>query len=233
MTKEAGAEFSLVNKMNKDLHDTIKNSIIGGPSIIYQRETVQGKTKIRGGKTCEKVLGFDANALYLWVIGKDMPVGPYVRRRAANDFKPEYTDHWMNYQRLHEGKHIQDKDKRIGRFPVECYDIVTKIVYQFQGCYHHGYSFWLTEKVRDKRWLETKDEKFERTQKTTKTLRNKGFEVVELWECELSQFYKSHPRIYDLINSARPAFCQKHRGKVIESQMLNGVTSGQLFGMVE
>lgn len=77
--REAGAEFNLVDEKNRDIHNTIKN----GPSIIYHREAVKGKTKIRVGKTCQRVIGFDANALYLWAIGEEMPVGAFVRRRAT------------------------------------------------------------------------------------------------------------------------------------------------------
>ena len=35
--RSEGAEFSIIDKRNKDLHDTIKANIIGGPSIIFTR----------------------------------------------------------------------------------------------------------------------------------------------------------------------------------------------------
>ena len=35
------------------------------------------KTLIRGGKVCKKILGFDANALYLGAIGGNMPCGEH------------------------------------------------------------------------------------------------------------------------------------------------------------
>ncbi|GMF30877.1 unnamed protein product [Phytophthora lilii] len=31
--------------------------------------------KIRGGKVCKKIIGYDANALYLWALGNEMPCG--------------------------------------------------------------------------------------------------------------------------------------------------------------
>ena len=47
-------------------------------------------TKIRGGdELCRAIVGYDANALYLWAIMQDMPAGWYTRRRAANGFRPQ------------------------------------------------------------------------------------------------------------------------------------------------
>ena len=38
---------------------SVKTNIVGGPSNIYHRKAVKGETKIRGGKVCKKVLGYD------------------------------------------------------------------------------------------------------------------------------------------------------------------------------
>jgi hypothetical protein len=55
----------------------LKNNIRGGPSIIFNRYQEVDKTLIRGNKLCKNIIGFDANALYLWAIMQDMPVGKY------------------------------------------------------------------------------------------------------------------------------------------------------------
>ena len=52
----------------------LKNNIWGGPSIIFNRYQKVNKTLIRGNKLCKNIIGFDANALYLWAIMQDMPV---------------------------------------------------------------------------------------------------------------------------------------------------------------
>ncbi|KAG4043548.1 hypothetical protein PC123_g20986 [Phytophthora cactorum] len=53
----------------------MKANIAGGPSIIFNRYAKRNETKIRGGKLCKKVIRYDANALYLWALGNDMPYG--------------------------------------------------------------------------------------------------------------------------------------------------------------
>ena len=60
--------------------------MVGGPSIIFHRYHEAGKNKIREKemedqgkqtKTCQKVVGYDGNALYLWPIIQDMSTGSF------------------------------------------------------------------------------------------------------------------------------------------------------------
>lgn len=71
--KEQHVNFALFDKQNADHYERVKNNIVGGPSIIFNRQHCSGKTRIRGGKKCGSILGFDANALYLQVIGQYCP----------------------------------------------------------------------------------------------------------------------------------------------------------------
>lgn len=71
------AKFSLFKEEDKELFYLLKRNIVGGPSIIFHRYHEVNKTCIRGGKLCKKVLGYDANALYLWAISEVMPTGDY------------------------------------------------------------------------------------------------------------------------------------------------------------
>ena len=56
--------------------------MVGGSSIIFHRYQEAGKTKIREkemkdqgkqAKTCQKIVGYDANALFLWQSGRTCP----------------------------------------------------------------------------------------------------------------------------------------------------------------
>ncbi len=115
--EESGAEFSLIDQSNEELYQTIKRNIVGGPSIIFTRHAKVGETLIRGDKPCEKVVGYDANALYLWSIGQDMPEGMFVIRRSENEFRPEIRDkymqsfNWFTYLNQYEGTHILHREE--------------------------------------------------------------------------------------------------------------------------
>ena len=86
--------FSLFDQANSNLYCLTKDNT-GGPSIIFHRYHEAGNTKIReaekgqAAKLCEKIMGYDANALYLWALTQDMPTGSYTRRMAENEFKPK------------------------------------------------------------------------------------------------------------------------------------------------
>jgi hypothetical protein len=65
-----------IDEPNKDIYSKMKANIAGGPSIIFNRYSKRNETYIRGGsKLCKKVIGYDANALYLWALGNEMPCG--------------------------------------------------------------------------------------------------------------------------------------------------------------
>ena len=246
--RDARASFALFDEYNKDLYQTVKQNIIGGPSIIFTRHHCVGETKIRGQKPCGAILGFDANALYLQAIRQPMPVGPFVRRLAENDFRPELRDkymsayYWMDWEAHNRGLSIQHRlntgrEFRVGKYPVDGYvppaqpgDQAT--ILQFHGCYWHGHLCDVTKGIRDEKWHATRASKYRKTRETT-TYLQKEHRVIEMWECQFRQYCHQHPQIYDFIDSQRPGFFRHHKGKKTADAILDGVDSGELFGMVE
>lgn len=66
----------------KSLYKSLRQDIIGGPSIKFTRHHKSDETKIPNGEyTDKKIIGFDCNALYLWAIEQEQPTGFLV-----NDF---------------------------------------------------------------------------------------------------------------------------------------------------
>ena len=241
--RQAGASFSLFDESNKDLYYTIKDNIIGGPSIIFSRYHKAGETHIRGNpdKVCETVLGLDANALYLWSIDQNMPCGPFVRRKSENNFIPEKRDRylvmydWLEYVGKTKGVEIEHKlntgrEKKVGPFPVDGFDEEHNSIYQFHGCHWHGHQCWLTKSVKDEKWHKNRQQKFDKTMETSAYLRSKGFNVIEMWECEFRKQKQSDTMLKAFINSRLPQTPQR---AVNESEIFAGVQSGGLFGMVE
>ena len=85
--KSTDSDFYLLDEEDKitkedrkrnNLFYLLKDSIVGGPSIIFNRYHEANKTYIRNGKKlCKKIIGYDANALYLWAISQKMPTGKH------------------------------------------------------------------------------------------------------------------------------------------------------------
>ena len=63
-----------------EAYNMLKAAVVGGPSLVFTRKHVAGKTRIRSHKyeeanIVQRILGFDANGLYLSTMAKDMPCG--------------------------------------------------------------------------------------------------------------------------------------------------------------
>ena len=63
-----------------EAYEILTTGMVGGPSIVFCRYAEAGVSQIRShseadAKTCRAVLGFDANSLYLYCSGQEMPCG--------------------------------------------------------------------------------------------------------------------------------------------------------------
>jgi len=152
--------FTLFNQKDSDLFYLMRDNNVGGPSIIFHRYHEKGKTLIRehemkrrGGsrKGCQRISGFDSNALYLHSIMQPMPTGCYLRRLAAENFKPQFSlkmaVEWLEWESYTRGIPIRHQynntDKRLGQraLPVDGFHGPSLTVFQFQCKYNKIYFF--------------------------------------------------------------------------------------------
>lgn len=76
---------------NPEIFKKIRESIVGGPSIVFHRLLEAGKTKVPtisydevtkqyhvkvNGETVQCIVGYDATGLYLSCVGQELPCGP-------------------------------------------------------------------------------------------------------------------------------------------------------------
>ena len=221
--------FTVFNQTNKDLHKLVKDNIVGGPAIIFHRYHEKGITKIRGGsELCRKIVGYDANALYLWALMQDMPTGWYVRRREENGFRPQQAQpygqmaiQWLTRESDRTGCTIRHqgngREKRVGKLLVDGWCAKTRTAYQFHGCYFHGcpkcYDHEETNTLNGKTMVTL----LANTKKHTAYLR-RHVKVVEMWECTWKRERDPPPR---------------QKWQMTQQQIITAVVDGRLFGMVE
>ena len=72
----------LFNNKHADLHTRIKQNIVGGPSIVWNRLVVKNETQIRphdypDAKAVKTNLGYDASSLYLYCRGQDTSLATF------------------------------------------------------------------------------------------------------------------------------------------------------------
>jgi len=82
-TLSSGGGVVVLHAPSKEAYDMLKASVVGGPSLVFTRYHEAGVTKIRShqydddddARPCKRILGYDANALYLSTMKKEMPCG--------------------------------------------------------------------------------------------------------------------------------------------------------------
>ena len=81
-----------------EAYEMLSTGMIGGPSIVFCRHAEAGVSKIRShiyseadAKTCRSVLGLDANSLYLFCSGHEMPCGKEKVFKCNPEAKPEQS----------------------------------------------------------------------------------------------------------------------------------------------
>ena len=230
--------FTVFNRTNRDLHKLVKDNIVGGPAIIFHRYHEKDVTKIRGGsELCRKIVGYDANALYLWAIMQDMPTGWYTRRREENKFRPQQAQpygqmaaQWLTSVSFTTGHTIRHqsngREKRVGKLLVDGWCAETRTAYQFHGCYFHGcpkcYDHGETNTLNGK----TMGTLLENTRRNTAYLR-RHVETVEMWECDWKEIRKE-PDVKSFLDIPR-----HRKWTMTQQQIITAVVDGTLFGMVE
>ena len=75
---------------SKEAYEMLKEAVVGGPSLVFTRYHEVGKTRIRSHqypipRVCQNILGYDANALYLSTMLREMPCGKETVVRYAED----------------------------------------------------------------------------------------------------------------------------------------------------
>ena len=221
--------FTVFNRTNSDLHELVKDNIVGGPAIIFHRYHEKNVTRIRGGsEPCRSIVGYDANALYLWALMQDMPTGWYVRRREENGFRPQQAQpygqmavQWLTWEAAKNGctiRHqVNGREKRIGKLPVDGWCAETRTAYQFHGCYFHGCTNCYEPQETNTLNGKTMAELLADTKKHTTYLR-RHVKVVEMWECDWKRERDPPPR---------------QKWKMTSHSIIAAVIDGTLFGMVE
>ena len=222
--------FVNFNRTNSDLHQLVKDNIVGGPAIIFHRYHEKDVTKIRGGnELCSAIVGYDANALYLWAIMQDMPTGWYTRRRAENGFRPQQAQpfgqmavQWLTCESERTGLNIRHQvngcEKRIGNLPVDGWCAQTRTAYQFHGCFWHG----CPKCHADPEETNPKNGKtmavlLTDTKKHTAYLR-RHVKVIDMWQCEWKRQRDPPPR---------------QKWTMTQQQIIAAVVDSTLFGMIE
>jgi len=242
----------LIGRKDADLYKTIRNNIIGGPSIVFHRYHEADKTFIRKNsfdsksKVCKNVFGFDANALYLYCAMQELPTGSIIRRRKENNFRPKFCDYfgrlsveWLEYCSYLNGVFIQHKynkgEQKVGQhgLPVDGYCKQLKTVFQFHGCLFHGHKCVKTKGVV---FNPINGKSMTSLHQDTKIkesyIRALGYRLEVIYECQWESYKKFSKHCKDFVASFFSREMEENKS-MTEKDILNAVENNLFYGFVE
>ena len=236
------ATFALYGKNDSWLYKELRESVVGGPSLIFSRYHEKGVTKLRPyelgvqAETCQAVVGVDANSLYLGSWAKDFPCGDY-QVRVAPLFRVEarpthgysaVSIRWLESESQKRGcvkiaHKLNSGEIPIGarKLKVDGFLAEENLIFEFLGCYYHGCPECYAHKWHeihpyyDKTFEELHREGLERIA----YFKQLGYNVITQWECKYCE----------QINVPKRAPIS---GSLTETRILDMVKTGQLFGLV-
>ena len=127
---------------------------------------------------------------------------------------------------------LNNTEKRVGdrQLPVDGYDPVTNIQYQFMGCYWHGCPTCFDPERKHPTRGGTYGEIYETTMRNVAYLESVGYPPVVQWECTWKAEKRNNPSINEYLNSRFPG---REKNLKSSSQILEEVKTGEFFGTVE
>ena len=89
------------------------------------------------------------------------------------------------------------------RYTVDGYDTLTNTAYEFQGCFWHGCPKCYPNRTERHQRLEDRcaDDVYQYTQKKIQFLRDKGYKVVEMWECQWNKLKQERKDIKEFVEA--------------------------------
>ena len=88
-------KFSPFYESDKDLFEKIREDLTGGPSIVFTRKALNGKTFIKNSlNLCKSLVGIDATQLYTFSMCQYMQKRLYMRWEFDTDMQKVKTSHY-------------------------------------------------------------------------------------------------------------------------------------------
>ena len=242
--KSTRAKFHPFTEADKDLLEKTREDMVGGPSIVFTRRAVVDETFIRKSQNvCKSIVGIDASQLYSFSMCQPMPTGLYTRYEYDSElqrFKPRqnktrsFENMVMSYfQRIRPECKIESNittgtQKKIDCFSADGFCSHCNTVFEAMGCYYHYCPCQETRPSLSEKEVERGCKRREMDEMRRAYISNKGYNVIEMWECEWWKLYKSNSLVKQHLRESFP-----YKLPLTEEGLLQRIKDGNLFGYLQ
>ena len=155
---------------------------------------------------CKSIVGLDASQLYTYSMRQVMPTGLYTRWEFDFDIQKFKTRHnrtrnfenmVMSYYQETRPEcrivsfHTSGKQKKVDCFNVDGYCDHCKTVFEAMGCYYHLFPCQEIRTSLSDEDIAKGNKRREMYDLIREYIREKGYKIEEMWECEWWQNFKT------------------------------------------
>ena len=242
--KSTDSNFYPFTESDKDLLEKIREDMVGGPSIVFTRKAVVVETFIRKSTNlCKSIVGIDASQLYPYSMCQPMLTGLYTRweyysetkRLTARQNKSRYFENLVlsYFQQSRPDCKIESTVTTGRQKKIDCFNVVgicfhCNPVFEAMGCYHCYCPCQEARPPLTDTNIERGVKKRQQDEMRRDYIQQKGYQIVEMWECEWWSLYKADASVKSHLRENFPC-----RRPLSEEGLLQGVIDGRLFGYVQ
>ena len=237
-----------------ELHDQIRKSIVGGPSILFNRKVITGETKIKEHIYKKKalkvgsIISYDINGLYLSTLLQKIGEGPFHFYKLNNEnnlFLTHPTKITFEYKVIYllskelniNIQHTYYKGQHcVGykNIPVDGFFKLNnkKYIISTLGCFYH--------KCNICNYCKTEEDKiiYNNTLRILSYLRQHNYIILEFWEHTFNQFLKQ--KMISIPHMSRQRYLKENISYIFlqpkcqfsQNEVINSLKSGIMFGLI-
>ena len=218
--------------------------MVGGPFIVVTRKAVVDETFIRkSSNLCKSIVGIDASQLYPYSMCQPMPTGLYTRWEYDSETKRftarqnksgSFENMVLSYfqqsrpECKFESNVTTGRQKKIDCFNVDGICNHCNTVFEAMGCDYHYCLYQEARPSLTDADIERGVKKRQQDELRRDYIQQKGYEIVEMWECEWWRHYKTDAPVKSYLRANFP-----HKRLLSEEQLLQRIIDGRLFGYVQ
>ena len=198
--KFTSAKFYPFTESDKDLLQKIREDMAGGPSIVFTRKAVVDENFIRNSRNvCRSIVGIDASQLYSYSMCQPIPTGvytPWEYNTESSMYKPQqnksrnFENMFMSYfqrQRPYcniESFYTTGTQKKIVCFKADNFVAHCKTMFEAMCCFYQNCACQEARLSLTEEDIKRGNKYREMDQMRKQYSEEKGYNVVEAWECE-------------------------------------------------
>ena len=242
--KSTDSKFYPFTESDTDLLEKIREDMVGGPSIVFTRKAVVDETYIRKSTNlCRSIFGIDASQLYPHSMCQPMPIGFYTRLNydtESQKFMPRQnkTRSFENivfscFQQTRpecktESNVTTGRRKKIDCFSVDGICNFYNTVFKAMGCYCQYCPCQEARPFLTDNEIERGIEKREQDQMRKCYIQQKGYKIIEMWECNWWELYRTDATVKNHLRANFP-----YQRPLSEERLMQEIRIRRLFGYIQ